>query len=129
MIAWRAYAAVGLGSALGAALRYLVGVALAGPTFPWATLAINGLGSWLIAAFAAFAADRVHGRVARWQTFLVAGFCGGFTTFSLFGLETLWLLEAGHAWLALGYVLASVPLWVAAAWLGQRAGRRVAARA
>lgn len=128
MIAWRAYAAVGLGSALGAALRYLVGVALAGPAFPWATLAINGLGSWLIAGFAAFAADRIHGRVARWQTFLVAGFCGGFTTFSLFGLETLRLLETGHPWLALGYVLASVPLWLAAAWLGQRAGRRMAAR-
>lgn len=128
MIAWRAYAAVGLGSGLGAALRHLVGVAFAGPAFPWATLAINGLGSWLIAAFAAFAAHRVHGRVARWQPFLVAGFCGGFTTFSLFGLETLWLLQAGRPWLSLGYVLASVPLWLAAAWLGHRAGRRAAAR-
>ncbi|MFG6158494.1 fluoride efflux transporter CrcB [Halomonas sp. 1390] len=129
MIAGRAYAAVGLGSALGASLRYLVGVALAGPVFPWATLAINGLGSWLIAAFAAFAAHRVHGRVARWQTFLVAGFCGGFTTFSLFGLETLQLLQAGRPWWSLGYVLASVTLWLAAAWLGQRAGKRAAARA
>lgn len=128
MIAWRAYAAVGIGSGLGAALRYLVGAALAGPVFPWATLAINGLGSWLIAAFAAFAAHRTSGRVARWEPFLVAGFCGGFTTFSLFGLETLWLLRAGHPGLAFGYVLASVPLWLAAAWLGQRAGRRVAGR-
>ena len=129
MIAWRVYAAVGLGSALGASLRYLVGVALAGPAFPWATLAINGLGSWLIAAFAAVAAHRVHGRLARWQTFLVAGFCGGFTTFSLFGLETLQLLQAGRPWSALGYVLASVTLWLAAAWLGRRAGQRAAARA
>ncbi|TLF53716.1 CrcB family protein [Halomonas urmiana] len=129
MIAWRAYGAVGLGSALGASLRYLVGVALAGPVFPWATLAVNGLGSWLIACFAAFAAHRVHGRVARWQTFLVAGFCGGFTTFSLFGLETLQLLQAGRPWLSLGYMLASVTLWLAAAWLGQRTGQRAAARA
>jgi CrcB protein len=129
LIAWRAYAAVGLGSALGAVLRYLVGLALAGPAFPWATLLVNGLGSWLIAGLAAFAAHRVHGRVARWETFLVAGFCGGFTTFSLFGLETLQLLQAGRPWLSLGYVLASVSLWLVAAWLGHRTGQRAAARA
>lgn len=128
MIAWRAYAAVGLGSGLGSTLRYLVSLALAGPAFPWATLVVNGLGSWLIVGFAAYAARRTHGRVARWQPFLVGGFCGGFTTFSLFGLETLLLWQAGRPWLALGYVLASVPLWLAGAWLGHRLGKRAAAR-
>ncbi len=132
MIAWRAYAAVGLGSALGTALRYLVSLAmpgLAGPAFPWATLAVNALGSWLIAAFAAYAARRTSGRVARWQPFLVAGFCGGFTTFSLFGLETLQLLEQGRGGLALAYVLLSAVLWLAGAWSGHRVGHRAAARA
>ncbi|MBB3330803.1 CrcB protein [Halomonas campaniensis] len=130
MIGWRAYAAVGLGSALGTTLRYQLSLALLAlpvPLFPWATLAVNILGAWLIAAFAALAAGRAHGRVARWQPFLVAGFCGGFTTFSLFGLETLQLVLLGHPWRAAVYVLVSVALWLAAAWHGHGVGRRVAA--
>ncbi|MDZ7853780.1 MAG: CrcB family protein [Halomonas sp.] len=127
MIAWRAYGAVGLGSALGSSLRYLVSLALAGPAFPWATLAVNGLGSWLIVAFAAYAARRTHGRVARWQPFLVGGFCGGFTTFSLFGLETLALMHQGNQMAALGYVVASLLVWLGAAWAGHYAGQWLAA--
>lgn len=128
MTAWRTYLAVGAGTALGTSLRYPVSLALAGSTFPWATLLVNGLGAWLIAVFAAVAARHAAGRVARWQAFLLAGFCGGFTTFSLFGLETLELLDGGHPWLALAYVLASVMLWLVGAWHGDRVGRRAARR-
>ncbi|MGQ4877729.1 fluoride efflux transporter CrcB [Billgrantia sp. LNSP4103-1] len=123
MSGWRRYAAVGLGSALGTTLRYLVSLATLaalGPAFPWGTFVVNLLGSWLIAAFVALAALRNAGRAARWQPFLVAGFCGGFTTFSLFSLETLHLVESGRPGLALLCVLLSVPLWLAAAWLGER---------
>ncbi|MBB3192607.1 fluoride efflux transporter CrcB [Halomonas cerina] len=130
MTSWCGYLAVGLGSALGAMLRHLVSVGMLralGPAFPWGTLAINLVGAWLMAAFAAHAAHRLSGRVARWQPFLVTGFCGGFTTFSLFGLETLHLLQRGQPGLALLYGAGSVPLWLGAAWLGQRAGRRSAA--
>lgn len=126
MTRWRSYLAVGLGSGLGALARQLVGLGLIkalGSAFLWGTLAVNLVGSWLIAAFAARAAHRITGRAARWQPFLVAGFCGGFTTFSLFGLETVYLLETARPGLALAYGLGSVPLWLAAAWLGQRAGR------
>ncbi|MFW3614947.1 fluoride efflux transporter CrcB [Billgrantia antri] len=123
MIGWQRYAAVGVGSALGSVLRWLVSLGALtalGPVFPWGTLAVNLLGSWLIAAFAAHAVHRGRGRIARWQPFLVAGFCGGFTTFSLFSLETLHLLERGRPGLALLYVVLSLPLWLAAAWLGDR---------
>ncbi|WP_372609755.1 CrcB family protein [Halomonas sp.] len=124
MTAWRGYMAVGVGSALGSSLRYLISLASWSPGFPWATLTVNILGSWLIAAFVAYASGRATGRVARWQPFLVAGFCGGLTTFSLFSLETLQLLDQDHPWLALGYVLVSVPLWLTAAWHGYRTGHR-----
>ncbi|WP_280547049.1 CrcB family protein [Halomonas sp. 11-S5] len=126
MIAWRAYGAIGLGSALGATLRYLAALALVGPAFPWATLAVNGLGSWLIAGFAAYAARRTRGRVARWQPFLVGGFCGGFTTFSLFGLETLDLMQQGRQVAALSYVAVSLVVWLGGAWAGHHAGQRLA---
>jgi len=126
VILWGAYGAVGLGSALGATLRYLVSLALAGPSFPWATLAVNGLGAWLIVGFATYAARRPCGRIARWQPFLVGGFCGGFTTFSLFGLDTLALVHQGHHAAALGYVVASLGVWLGAAWAGYHGGQRLA---
>ncbi len=123
MSGWRPYAAVGLGSALGSVLRYLVSVtsmAALGPLFPWGTLFVNVVGSWLIAWLATLGGRYTQGHVARWQPFLVAGFCGGFTTFSLFSLETLHLVTLGRTELALLYITLSLPLWLAAAWHGQR---------
>ncbi|MFO8045505.1 MAG: CrcB family protein [Halomonas sp.] len=130
MTNWRVYGAVGAGSALGTSLRYQLSLSLLGlpgPWFPWATLAVNMLGSWLIALFAAVAAARLQGWVAHWQPFLLAGFCGGFTTFSLFGLEVMLLLAQGRLFTAFCYGLASLMLWLAAAWHGHGVGRRLAA--
>lgn len=127
MSAWRAYAAIGLGSGLGSLTRFQLGVWLAAPGFPWATLLVNLAGSGLITLLAAYAAARPYGRVARWQPFLVAGFCGGFTTFSLFGLETLAMLSEGHLAMPLVYMVLSLAGWLGAAWIGHRAGGRLAA--
>ncbi|MDR5902488.1 MULTISPECIES: fluoride efflux transporter FluC [Halomonas] len=123
---WRAYAAVGLGSGLGSLARFQIGVWMAAPGFPWATLVVNLAGSGLITLLAAYAAGRPHGRVSRCQPLLIAGFCGGFTTFSLFGLETLAMLSQGHLAMALVYVALSLAGWLSAAWVGHLGGRRLA---
>lgn len=123
MTRWHGYLAVGLGSGLGALLRGLVGQGLIlglGNAFVWGTLVVNLMGSWLIAAFATRAAIRPHGYSARWYPFLAVGFCGGFTTFSMFGLEVVYLLDSARPLYAAAYVFASASLWIAAAWHGQR---------
>ena len=122
------YLAVGLGSALGSLLRYLVSfvsIAALGSHFPWGTLAVNIIGSWLIAWLSILGARYTHGFVARWQPFLVAGFCGGFTTFSLFSLETFHLFNTGHLDLAILYIAVSIPLWLLAAWHGQQVAKKM----
>lgn len=133
---WRAlrdglslYLAVALGTTIGGVARALVSLAtieLAGPGFPWGTLAANVAGSFVIGFYAALTAP--GGRLfvsARQRHFVMTGFCGGFTTFSVFSLETLQLAVEGFHWLAAGYVALSLVTWLAAAWLGQALAARI----
>jgi CrcB protein len=125
----RLYVAVASGSALGALARYLCSVALLallGPDFPWGTLTVNVLGSFLIGLYAALTEPdgRLMASPERRQ-FVIAGFCGGFTTFSIFSLETLLLVERRAFGLAGLYVAASVALWLVAVWIGYRSGARL----
>ncbi|MGS2745161.1 fluoride efflux transporter FluC [Halomonas sp. LS-001] len=112
------YASVGMGSALGAGLRYVItlgALAAFGPLFPWATLGVNILGSALIVGLSCHAQNVPQGHFARWHGFWVTGLCGGFTTFSLFSLEVWWLWHNGMPWLAAAYLGASVSGWLLAA--------------
>ncbi|HVL71352.1 MAG TPA: fluoride efflux transporter CrcB [Beijerinckiaceae bacterium] len=124
----RVLAAVGLGAALGSVARYVVSLAalhLLGPALPWGTLAANGLGSFVIGLFAALTEPGARVKVSpEVRHFVLAGFCGGFTTFSIFSLETLLLLEARRFGLAAAYVALSLALWLAAVWIGYAAGER-----
>src|ERR1043165_9181361 len=90
---------VAAGGALGSALRYLVAIAAVnwlGPTFPWGTLAVNLVGSFLIGLVQALALDGlVLSEDAR--LFLTAGVMGGLTTYSAFSYESVRLMESG-AW-------------------------------
>lgn len=132
MSAGRVYAAVMLGSALGAVARFGCSLAvlhLAGPGFPWGTWAVNVVGSFLIGLFAA--ATGPGGRIVATpvqRQFLLAGFCGGFTTFSVFSLETLVLVEAGASGLAVLNVVASLAAWLLAVWAGHAVGVRLGGR-
>jgi len=103
---------VALGGALGAVLRYLVGLAVA---FPLGTLAINVIGSFLIGiVWVVFAARGLQA----WLPFVMTGILGGFTTFSAFSLDTLRLVEAGRIAAAGSYVIGSVGLSVLACGVG-----------
>jgi fluoride exporter len=127
----RIAAAVAAGSALGAVARYGLSlwlIGLLGPGFAWGTLAANGIGSFLIGLYAALAGPgaRVPAGPVQ-QAFVVAGFCGGFTTFSIFSLEAVTKAAAG-AWVAAAvFVAASSALWVVGVIAGHRLGRRIGA--
>ena len=111
--------AVALGGALGTLARWgverLVVPDPAGT--PWATLAVNVVGSLLLAAVVTVAVERrPDGRLLR--PFAAVGFCGGFTTFSTFVLEIDRRLAHGHAGVALAYGALSVAAGLAAAAAG-----------
>ena len=125
----RVYLSVMFGSALGSVARYLCSLALLsafGPAFPWGTLAVNVLGSFLIGFYATLteAGGRMLASPAHRQ-FVLAGFCGGFTTFSVFSLETIFLIESRAFMLAAANVVVSLILWLIAVWLGYRTGARL----
>lgn len=110
------YLAIALGGAIGAAGRHLVGgqvLRLMGDGFPFGTLLVNVVGSFLMGALIEILA-------LRWsagpevRAFLTVGMMGGFTTFSAFSMETFLLYERGGYALAGLYVVASVTLSVAA---------------
>ncbi|PUB18420.1 fluoride efflux transporter FluC [Yoonia sediminilitoris] len=103
---------VALGGALGAVGRFLVGVSL---PFPYGTLAINVLGSFVIGLVWVILTAR---GLQHWLPFVMTGILGGFTTFSAFSLDTLRLVEAGRLTAAGTYVLASVLLSLAACGAG-----------
>ncbi len=101
---------VALGGAIGASLRYLTNVGVMrwiGPGFPYATVFVNVVGSFVMGVIVVVLAKK--GGTA-YAPFLMTGILGGFTTFSAFSLDTLTLWERGQHGLAVAYVGASVIL-------------------
>jgi CrcB protein len=128
---FKAYALVGLGSALGGMARLWVSTVAGrrwGEDFPWGTLLVNISGSFLIGCFAGLAGSEGRGILSRHTLlFFASGLCGGYTTFSAFSLQTLHLARDGHWLQASGNVALSVVLCLLATtiglWLGQSANR------
>lgn len=118
-------AQVALGGAIGASARYLTNVAVLrgiGPGFPWATMIVNVLGSFLMGVLVVWLAERGAMRLA---PFLMTGILGGFTTFSAFSLDAVALWDRGEPMLAAAYVGGSVGLAVAALFAGMALTRGV----
>jgi CrcB protein len=114
---------VGLGGFIGSVARYKLGGWVLHLTvhekFPFGTFAVNVAGC-LVAGVLAGLVEKHELFSAETRLFLFTGLLGGFTTFSAFGLETMFLLRRGEPWVAATYVGASVLLGVIAVWLGIR---------
>ena len=119
------YLSIALGGAVGSVSRFaLSGLMLGrfGPAFPWGTLTVNILGSFLIGLlFFAVTPDGKFDLSLNVRQLFIAGFCGGFTTFSTFSLEALGHIRDGDVGKAALYAIASVLLCVAAVWAGYAA--------
>ena len=111
----REYALVALGSAVGGAARYAAYALMARASgFPWGTLAVNYVGSFVIGWVAATGPSQTM------RLLLMTGICGGFTTFSAFSLDTISMMRDGLTGRALAYIAASLAGCLAATWLGFR---------
>ena len=123
------YLAVSAGAVIGSVLRALASMATLawfGPSYPFGTLFVNVVGSFVIGFYAAITGP--DGRMlagTRQRQFVMTGICGGFTTFSAFSLETLRLAQGGN-WFAAGLnVGVSIVTWLGAVWLGHTFASRL----
>lgn len=110
---------IGTGSFIGGISRYLLGHLVqsrVGEGFPVGTLVINLLGCFVIGCM--FGLSERSTISLELRLFVMTGLCGGFTTFSAFGLETVNLLRLGQTTYALSYVAASVLLGLLATFVG-----------
>jgi len=119
--------AIAGGGAVGALLRFWVSTGvyqLLGRGFPWGTLAVNVIGSFLMGLLFVLFMERslVSGEL---RGALLVGLLGAFTTFSTFSIETLALMEQADYLKALVNVLASVLVCILACWAGLMLGRQL----
>jgi CrcB protein len=119
---------IAVGGAVGSVLRHFVNLWAArwfGGSFPWGTLAVNVVGSFVLGALVGLLAFRAD-MSAQWRALIGVGFCGGLTTFSTFSMDAVLLVERGQWALAAGYVAVSVALSLGAFALGLAALRAAA---
>src|SRR4051812_34334356 len=119
-----AYLWVAIGGALGSMARYGIGglfLQKSSGSFPWGTLIVNVTGSFIIGILGALTLPEgkmtPQSRAFATQL-LITGICGGYTTFSSFSLQTLYLLRDRQWLYASGNILLSVVLCMIAVWLG-----------
>ena len=115
---------VGLGGFLGSIARYKLGGLVLHHTmdwrFPFGTFVVNVLGC-IVAGVLSGVIERHSFFSPDTRILLFAGVLGGFTTFSAFGVETVFLLRRGEVTIAFAYVALSLLCGIGALWLGMRA--------
>jgi len=116
-----------LGGSLGALMRFVVSSSITeklGTSFPYGTLTVNVLGSFVMGFLAMFLVERMDlDPLLRLGIFV--GFLGAFTTFSTFSMETMNLFEQGESVRALANMFLNVVLSVLAVWLGVMLGKQL----
>lgn len=119
------YLWIAVGGALGSVARYAcygLAARFIGDTFPWGTMIVNVAGSGFIGMIAALTGPDGRLLVApQVRQFMMAGLCGGFTTFSTFSLETLNLARDGQWAKAAANIAGSLALCLLGVWLGHSA--------
>ena len=121
LAAWLAFLA---GGAVGAPSRYLLDGYIQSNTdgaYPWGTFTINAAGSFMLGVLTGLALK--HGLSPTTKIVLGTGFCGAFTTFSTFSVETDLLIKDGHPMTAAAYVASTLVVGLLCAWLGVIVGR------
>ncbi|SRR5258705_7161484 len=106
-------AAVGIGAALGAWLRWGLGAAMNAlvPALPMGTLAANLIGGYLVGVAVAIF-EQYGGLAPELRLFVITGFLGGLTTYSTFSAESVSLLATGRYGWALAHLLGSISMTV-----------------
>lgn len=106
---WKSIVAIAIGAALGALLRWFLGLKLNSlfPTMPPGTLVANLVGGYIIGFAIAYFA-RAPDMAPEWRLLIITGFCGGLTTFSTFSAEVVSLLEQGRVPWALSTIAVHV---------------------
>ncbi|MBA1156603.1 fluoride efflux transporter CrcB [Microvirga mediterraneensis] len=126
----KSYLLVFLGAGIGGALRHGVNLGcarLCGTAFPWGTLTVNVVGSFLMGAIAGWLAFKAgEGWSQPPRPFLTTGIPGGFTTFSAFSLDAVLIWERGQGGLAAAYVAGSVLLSIVGLTAGLGLARTIA---
>lgn len=119
------FLAISSAAVVGANLRYLLSRIAArqlGPVFPYGTLFINIVGSFIVGFFIIWTTERVL-IDPRWRLLVVIGFCGSFTTFSSFAFETMAYFAQGQWGLMVVNILSNNLLCLGAALAGMSLGR------
>jgi CrcB protein len=117
---FRTVVLIAFGEAVGSVLRYLTSFIVNkywNNHFPLSTLIINTVGCFLIGSITGYCIkNNMQNSSLSWL--LITGFCGGFTTFSAFGLENVTLFQNNHQLIAFAYIAFSLFIGLFFVWLG-----------